>query len=86
MNIQLDEYWNIESDRYSVMLRYTTIKGKKSGNSTLFYFPTVRMALQAYLNEAMKESSSIDDIFRRIDEVEAKIDNLDDKCLKGLLL
>jgi hypothetical protein len=86
MNIQLDEDWTIESDAYSVMLRYSNIKGRKSGHSTIFYYPTVKMALQHYLNEAMKESSSIDDIFRRIDEVEAKIDNLDEKCLKGLQL
>lgn len=79
MNIKLDDKYYLTSDTQCITLHcIAASKGEKKeekghGNT---YYPTVKMALQHYLNEAMKESTSINEVLMRIDEVEARIENL----------
>jgi hypothetical protein len=88
MNIQLDDKWSITSDTHAVMLNrrgVSKIIGKKSEAMHTTYHSTVKSALEHYLNESMKDSESIDDIFKRIGEVEDKIEKLDEKALRGTI-
>lgn len=82
--IKLTENWTIDTDTYNVVLecRESRIKVGKNGESKevesveTYYYPNLKNALKAYLHKSLKSCTSIDEVLRRIDEVEAKIDAL----------
>lgn len=83
-NMKLDKNWSIETDSLNVILefRQTRTKVDKSGQEKAyeavesFYYPTVKIALKSYLQKSLKSCQTLDEILRRIDEVEKQIDEL----------
>lgn len=81
--IVLDEHFIIEPDGNN----FTLIKNKPTGqinpktnkeiiSSDIWYPPTLKDALKSYLRESLRDCADVNDIIKRIDEVESKIDNL----------
>tara|TARA_R110000772_G_scaffold70627_2_gene155234 strand:+ start:652 stop:918 length:267 start_codon:yes stop_codon:yes gene_type:complete len=79
--MKLDENHLLAYDESNVILRYEEnrirIKKDKTKEPYLFqedrYYPTVKGALEAYLNISLKGSTTIEDIIERINKVEKLI-------------
>lgn len=81
--IKLDENYSIETDSYNVSLIYRREKEiEKNGElktvveKSDWHYPTLAHALKKYLSESLKECSSIEEVLKRIEIVENRINNL----------
>ena len=86
--MRIDDNFRIEGDNLEVRLieAITTSAVTNAGGETitaggknrdiLYHFPTVKMALKAYLDRAIRPAESVEDLIERIDQVEFNIDNL----------
>jgi len=82
--MKIDNDYHLAYDENNVMLIYkkNRIRKKKSGVEEPYvyqeirYYPNVKSALKAYVNQKLKGSDSIKDILSRIYEVELLINNI----------
>lgn len=87
--IKLDENWSIETQADNVCLKYKKIKTIKRKNKKTdqeeeaevtekneYHYPSIKLALKKYLNESQKDCTTIQDVLKRIDEVEKKINKI----------
>lgn len=81
--IILDSNYTIEVDNICVMLYYQKPTDKinpKTGNKITernhWYYPNIKEALKAYINDSITHSNSIDEIISKIKLLEDKIDKL----------
>jgi len=84
--IKIDDKWHIKTDPYCFVLVNEFVpeeNGKpkvnpKTGKTMVTryeqYYPTLKKCLQAYCNEVLKECTDIQDVIRKIDELNKKID------------
>lgn len=85
--IKIDDKWSIETDRFCFMLvneypdtdsNGAPVVNKKSGKQRIVravsYYPTLKMCLQGYCNEVLKDCTDIQDVIKKIDELNKKID------------
>lgn len=85
--IIIDENYSLVKDYGSWNLVYSktgevnplTGKAQKSENTS--YHMNLRDALKWYLNQAMKDSATVNEILTRIDEVERKIETMEFKII-----
>lgn len=83
MEIRLDDKYAITTDENNFTLCQIKIKGTDSGNAgdeyfvSVGYYGNLKSALSGYLKYSLKKDSetvkSIDDIFKRLDEIETNI-------------
>ena len=79
--MRIDDNYSITKDQYSWTLRYKSVrfdkkKGKDITSSDQWDYPTIKLALKAYLDKSLKDVTFVKDIIARIEEAEAKIDGI----------
>ena len=78
--IKLDEEYRIETDIASWNLIYEkthtekNAKGNFKVSKTILYYPTLKSALEGYLDAYAKESKSVEQLLERIKEAESNIE------------
>mgnify|MGYP003662601378 CR=1 FL=1 len=85
--MKIDNDYHLAYDENNVMLIYeqNRIRKKKSGAEEPYtyqevrYYPNVKSALKAYVNQKLKGSESIKDILSKIDKIELTIENIEIK-------
>jgi len=82
MKIKLDENFTIDSDAACWTLTYEKTgdinpsTGKPTVSRDVSYHMNLKQALSRYLDDCLKPSTGIQDVLRRISEVEEKIEKL----------
>jgi len=82
MTIKLDEFYTVESDASCWMLRYEKFgkpnadTGKTPVSRDVSYHANLKQTLTVYLDNHLKGSTDLQDVMRRITEVEQTIQNL----------
>ncbi len=82
--MKLSENWGLEFDTYNVTLVCTEVKKKmgKDGEEKeyesreCFYFGTIEQALKSYVRKTLIESKDIQEVLRKISELDEKIEQL----------
>lgn len=82
--LTIDKEWRVESDGSGCTLisEIPSTKLSKKGEkedyikTDRWYFPNVKMCLKRYLNESLKEESTVKAVYNKILEVENTIVNL----------
>lgn len=78
----LNDKWSISYDENNVMLNFKetrTREDKEKGfveyeSTETFYYPNLKMALNAFIQKEINYSESIDDVLKRINELEVLIE------------
>jgi hypothetical protein len=85
MNLKLDDNYTIETDSNNFILRYSntyigkdksTNKDKEITSKAEWFYPTLSGALNTYLNECLKRSDTVNDVYtelKRVENIIAKI-------------
>lgn len=78
--VQLDDKWRVEADSACWALIYDSLSeeinpttGQPKRTYLASYYPTLESAIQSYVNEQLKASSSAKEILERIGELHASI-------------
>lgn len=81
--IKLDESFIIKPDANNFTLikeEHTGVINPDTGKEVIsrgvWYPPTLKDALKRYMKESLRTCDGIEEVLKRIDEVESKIDNL----------
>lgn len=81
--MRLDEHYSIATDTYCVSLLFRREKEiEKNGEKKTvtekdsFHFATVQQALKRYVQESIKECKDAQEVLKKIDELEKRIDGL----------
>lgn len=83
--MELSENWRIETDDNNVVLvfhepriRVKKIDGSKEGyiHEEKRYYPSLPLALKAYVRRSLNKSKEISDIFNKLEQINNKIDTL----------
>lgn len=82
--MNLTENWRITYDENNVTLEFFENRLRNEGKENeaefefvdSFYYPTIKTALEAFLQKYIKGSESVNEVLKRISEVEAIIKNL----------
>jgi hypothetical protein len=82
--MDIDNKYRIVYDENNVILQFheDRIKVKKDGSKETYeftdnyYYPTLKFALKAYLNRALKYTESLSKVLDELERIEDKIDNL----------
>lgn len=78
-SIVIDDNWQLLHDRYCWTLCYKRPGGvnPKTGKVTIkkweCYFPTIEMALQAYIDNSVKIEGNVNDVLVKLDELKSII-------------
>lgn len=82
--MNLSENYRLVFDENNVTLQFFEQREskKKDGSKVMIehtdnlYYPSVKSALKSFLNKSLKDCKDVQECLKRIQEVEAKIDNL----------
>ena len=81
--MRLDEHWTVEPDTRCWTLTYKAPTGKiseKTGDPTFStdqtYHANLKQALVVYLDKCLEPSTDIEDVIRRIQEAEDRINQM----------
>lgn len=83
--ITLDNNWEILNDQNNWELHYRNeveATDKKTGEKKIitqkdtFYYPSLPLCLKRYTNETLKSSNNLEDVLRKLEEVEILIKSL----------
>lgn len=82
--MKLSENYRIINDESNVILQFFEMREKQKKDGTVqtyeftdsFYYPTLKGALNAFLNKNIKGSKSVNEVLNRISEVESIINKI----------
>ena len=82
--MNLSENYRLLFDENNVTLQFFEQRESKKNDGSVvmieytdnLYYPSMKSALKSFLNKYLKGSKDVQECLKRIEEVEAKIDNL----------
>lgn len=84
--MKLNDNYFIKYDETNVILVFAEERLNKKDELTTYtedyYYPTVETALKAFLQKSIKGSESVDEILKRIEDVEQLIKSVSTKQIK----